>query len=54
MLMSVYHSLRSCSSLKTAFGKIGDTYHAYCNTYKTYAMATCHGGSGKPFIETFM
>ena len=30
------------------FGKIGDTYPAYCNTYKTHAMATCHGHSGCP------
>ena len=29
-------------------GRIGDTYQAYCNTYKTYTMATCHGGSGQP------
>ena len=47
MLMSACHSLRSCSPLKTVFGKIGDTYQAYCHTYKTHAMATCHGGSGK-------
>ena len=47
-LMSVCHSLRSCSSLKTVFGKIGDIYQAYCHTYKTHAMATCHGGSGQP------
>ena len=30
------------------FGKIGDTYQTYCNTYKTHAMATHHGGSGNP------
>ena len=46
--MSACHSLRLHSPLKTVFGKIGDTYQAYCNTYKTHAMATCHGGSGKP------
>ena len=45
--MSACHSLRSCSQLKTVFGKIGDTYQAYCHTYKTYTMATCHGGSGQ-------
>ena len=30
------------------FEKIGDTYQAYCNTYKTHTMATCHRGSGNP------
>ena len=43
--MLACHSLISCSPLKTVFGKIGDTYQAYCHTYKTHAMATCHGGS---------
>ena len=33
---------------KTVFGKIGDTYQAYCNTYKIQAMATYHKGSGSP------
>ena len=47
-LMSAHHSLRSCSPLKTVFGKIRDTYQAYCNTYKTHAMDTHHGGSGNP------
>ena len=46
--MSAHCSLRSHSPLKTVFGKIGDTYQAYCHTYKTHAMATCHGGSGQP------
>ena len=46
--MSPLCSLRWHSPLKTVFGKIGDTYQAYCNTYKTHAMATCHGGSGNP------
>ena len=46
--MSTCHSLRSCSALKTVFRKIGDTYQAYCHTYKTHAMATHHGGSGSP------
>ena len=27
--------------------RLGDTYQAYCNTYKTHAMATNHGGSGQ-------
>ena len=48
MLMLACPSLRSHSPLKTVFGKLGDTYQAYCNTYKTHAMATCHGGSGQP------
>ena len=46
--MSAHHSLRSHSLLKTVFEKIGDTYQAYCNTHKTHAMATHHGGSGCP------
>ena len=46
--MSPCYSLRSCSPLKTVFGKLGDTYQAYCNTYKTYSMATHHGGFGQP------
>ena len=46
--MSAHHSLRSHSPLKTVFGKIGDTYWAYCHTYKTHTMATHHGGSGQP------
>ena len=46
--MSACHSLRSHSPLKTLFGKIGDTYQAYCNTYIPHAMATHHKGSGSP------
>ena len=46
--MSVCCSLESHLPLKTVFGKLGDTYQAYCNTYKTYAMATHNGGSGQP------
>ena len=46
--MSACHSLRSCTPLKPVFGKIGDTYQAYCNTYKIHAMATHHGGPGIP------
>ena len=34
--------------LKTVLGKIGDQYQAYCTTYKTHAMATCHRGAGHP------
>ena len=48
MLMSACCSLILHSPLKTVFGKLGDTYQAYCNTYKTHTMATCHGGSGQP------
>ena len=46
--MSVHCSLRLHSPLQMVFGKIGDTYHAYSNTYKTHAMTTHHGGSGSP------
>ena len=46
--MSAHCSIRSHSPLKSVFGKIGDTYQAYCNTYKTHAMATHHGGIGHP------
>ena len=48
MLMSACHSLRSSSSVKTVFGKLGDTYQAYCNTYKTHAMTTHHGDLQQP------
>ena len=30
------------------FGKIGDTYQVYCNTYKTHAIGTHHRGSRNP------
>ena len=46
--MSAHHSIRSHSPLKSVFGKIGDTYQSYCNTYKMNTMATCHGGMGHP------
>ena len=46
--MSVHHNLRSCSPLKTVFNKLGDSYQAYCNTYKTHTMATHHEGAGQP------
>ena len=36
------------SPLKTMLGKIGDRCQAYCATYKTHAMATCHEGAGHP------
>ena len=46
--MSACCSVRLYSPLKMVFGKTGDTYQVYCNTYKTYAMATCYRGSGNP------
>ena len=46
--MSVHCNTRSCSLLKTVLGKIGDWDQAYCTTYKTHAMATCHRGAGCP------
>ena len=36
------------SLLKTALGSIRDWYQAYCTTYKTHTMATCHRGVGHP------
>ena len=30
------------------FGEIGNTYQAYCYTYKTHTMAIHHGGLGQP------
>ena len=37
-----------CSPLKKVLDKIEDSYQTYVNSYKTHAMATCHGGTGKP------
>ena len=45
--MSAHNSLRPCSPHKTVFRKIGDTYQAYCHTYKTHAIAICHEVSGQ-------
>ena len=36
------------SPLKKVLNKLEDSYHTYVNSYKTHAMATCHGGTGKP------
>ena len=47
--MSACHNLRLHSLLKTVLNKLGDSYQTYVNTYKTYAMATCHEGAGQPF-----
>ena len=46
--MSAHHNLRSHHPLKTMLNRQGDTYQAYCNTYKTHTMATHHRGSGQP------
>ena len=46
--MSAHHNLRSCSPPKAVHNWLQDTYQAYCNTYKTHAMATHHGGTGQP------
>ena len=46
--MSAHHTTRMHSPFKTMLGKIGDQYQGYCTTYKTHAMATCHGGAGCP------
>ena len=51
--MSACHSLRSHLQLKNVFGKLGDTYQAYWYTYKTHALATCHGGWGQPLDRDF-
>ena len=48
LLISACCNLTSCSPLKTVFNKLGDTYQAYCNTYKTHTMATHHGSAGQP------
>ena len=37
-----------CSPLKKVLNKIEDSYQSYANAYETHAMATCHGGRGKP------
>ena len=46
--MSAQCSTRTCSPFKTILRKIGDKYQAYCTTYKTHAMATCHRHAGCP------
>ena len=46
--MSGHHITRMHSPFKTVLRKIRDKYQAYCTTYKTHAMATCHGGAGHP------
>ena len=46
--MSAHHNLRPPSPLKTVFNRLGDTYQAYCNTYKMHAMATHNGSTEQP------
>ena len=45
--MSAHCNLRLHFPLKTALGRIGDTYQAYYNTYKTH-YGYHNGGSGQP------
>ena len=33
-------------------GKIRDWYQAFCTTYKTHTMATCHRGTGCPLVRS--
>ena len=42
-----------CSPLKKVLNKIEDSYQTYINAYKTHAMATHHGGTGKPSEKDF-
>ena len=49
--MSACYSTRACSLLKTAQGKIGYQYQAYCTEYKMHAMATCNRGAGHPLAR---
>ena len=49
--MSACHNLSSHSPLKTVLERIGDTYQAYCNTYKTHAMATTMEAWDNPWIK---
>ena len=46
--MSACHNLWMHSPLNEVLKKIEDSYQTYINSYKTHAMATCHGGTGKP------
>ena len=46
--MSAHCNFQMCSPLKKVLNKIEDSYQTYINAYKTHAMATCHGGTGKP------
>ena len=46
--MPAHDSLRSHSPFNSVLNKIGNSYETHCITYKTHAMATCHGGAGQP------
>ena len=37
--------------IKTVLRKIRDKYKAYCTSYKTHTMTTCHGGAGHTGID---
>ena len=44
--MSAHQRLQTCSPIKKLLTKIGNSYQAYINYYKTHAMATHYGGIG--------
>ena len=46
--MSACQTLQTHSPVKNILNKIGDSYQTFVNYYKTYTMATCYGGIGKP------
>ena len=46
--MSAHCNFWMHSPLKKVLNKIEDSYQTYANSYKTHAMATHHGGAGKP------
>ena len=46
--MSAGHNFWMHSPPKKVLHKIEDSYQTYVNSYKTHAMATHHGGTGKP------
>ena len=46
--MSACHTFQMHFPCKKVLNKIEDSYETYVNSYKTHAMATHHGGTGKP------
>ena len=48
MLMSAHCHFWMHSPLKKVLHKLEDSYNTYINSYKTHAMATHYGGTGKP------
>ena len=46
--MSAHQNLWTRSPLKKVLNKLGDSYHAYVNMYKTHMMAIHHRGTGQP------